>query len=131
MLAQNQRLISSRVADKLPHGQKILPLAELPTIQPSFRELAMPIPMTAQQVLDREFLEIRCKILEVAAALDRLERAEGTVDADPRVARLQEALSVLCDENSDRAEQIQMIFSRPYEPAWREKFGLTTLRKAK
>ena len=91
----------------------------------------MPIPMTAQQVLDREFLEIRCKILEVAAALDRLERAEGTVDADRRLTLLHDAISALSVDGADRAEQIQMIFSRRYEPGWREKFGLTTIRKAK
>ena len=30
--------------------------------------------MNSEQILDREFLEIRAKILEVAAALDRLDR---------------------------------------------------------
>ena len=50
----------------------------------------MPIPMTAKQVLDREFLEIRCKILEIAAALDRLERAEGALEGDPRMELLRE-----------------------------------------
>ena len=30
--------------------------------------------MNSKQILDREFLEIRAKILEVAAALDRIER---------------------------------------------------------
>ena len=91
----------------------------------------MPNPMTAKQVLDREFLEIRCKILEIAAALDRLERAEGALDGDPRVVLLRESLQVLLAENGDRAEQVQMVFSRRYEPNWREKFGLNAIRKAK
>jgi hypothetical protein len=91
----------------------------------------MPIPMTAKQVLDREYLEIRCKILEIAAAFDRLERAEGAVDSDPRLAAVREALQILLSEKPDRAEQVQMVFSRRYEPAWREKFGLNVIRKAR
>lgn len=87
--------------------------------------------MTAKQVLDREFLEIRCKILEIAASFDRLERADGVIDGDPRLSLLREALQMLMSENSDRAEQIQMIFSRQYEPTWREKFGLNAVRKAR
>jgi hypothetical protein len=35
----------------------------------------MPIPLDATEVLNREFLEIRAKLLEIAAALDRLDRA--------------------------------------------------------
>jgi hypothetical protein len=78
----------------------------------------MPLPLTAPEVLSREFLEIRCKILELAAAFDRLERAEGSVADDPRLARLREALTVVLDDSDDRAEQVQMVFSRPYDDAW-------------
>ena len=44
--------------------------------------------MSAQQILDREFLEMRAKILEVSATLDRLERAEGPVTDAPPLAQL-------------------------------------------
>ena len=91
----------------------------------------MPIPMTAKQILDREFLETRCKILEIAAALDRLARAEGSVDSDTRMTLIREALQVLMSDADDRAEQVQMVFSRRYEPNWREKFGLNSIRKAR
>jgi hypothetical protein len=80
----------------------------------------MPLPLSAPEVLNREFLEIRCKILDLAAAFDRLSRAEGAVDVDPRMARLREALTLLLEENQDRAEQVQMIFSRAYDDAWRK-----------
>jgi hypothetical protein len=80
----------------------------------------MPPLLSAPEVLNREFLEIRCKILELAAAFDRLQRADGSVDDDPRLARLQEALSVVLDQSSDRAEQVQMIFSRAYDDDWQE-----------
>jgi hypothetical protein len=78
------------------------------------------MPLCAPEVLDREFLEIRCKMLDLAAAFDRLTRAEGSVSGDPRLARLREALSIVLEEPQDRAEQVQMIFSRPYEEQWRE-----------
>ena len=78
--------------------------------------------LSAPEVLNREFLEIRGKILELAAAFDRLQRADGAVDEDPRLARLREALSVLLESSPDRAEQVQMIFSRAYEDDWQAKF---------
>ncbi len=40
----------------------------------------MPTAMPAAEVLDREFLEIRAKILEIAASLDRLDRGEDFQD---------------------------------------------------
>ena len=80
----------------------------------------MPLPLTAAEVLNREFLEIRCKILELAASFDRLERAEGAVSGDPRLARLHEALAIVADSQPDRAEHIQLIFSRSYDEAWRQ-----------
>lgn len=82
--------------------------------------------MTAQQVLNREFLEIRAKILELAASFDRLERSEGSVTDDQRLERIHEALSVLGEGGGGRAERVQLIFSRSYEEAWPEKYGLST-----
>lgn len=76
--------------------------------------------LTAPEVLAREFLEVRCKILELAAAFDRLDRAEGNVGEDPRLTRVREALEVLCEEKNDRAEQVQMVFSRPYDDDWQK-----------
>ena len=87
-------------------------------------EAPMPTPMTAPAVLDREFLEIRAKLLELAASFDRMDRGEGTVEGDPRLALFREALEVLLSDLPNRAEEIQIIFSRQYEDDWREKFGL-------
>ena len=84
----------------------------------------MSIPMSASEVLDREFLEVRAKILELAAALDRLDRAAGSVDGDPRLQLVHEGLQVLHSDKGERAEQVQLIFSRPYEDDWQEKFNL-------
>jgi hypothetical protein len=79
----------------------------------------MPIPLDAQEVLNREFLEIRAGLLQIAASLDRLTRAEGSVAADPRLAGVRQALEILAGDGMDRAEQIQLVFSRPYETDWR------------
>jgi hypothetical protein len=80
----------------------------------------MPPLLSAPEVLNREFLEIRCKILDLAAAFDRVQRADGSVEDDPRLARLREALSIMLEQSDDRAEQVQMIFSRTYEDNWQE-----------
>ena len=79
-------------------------------------------PLTAAEVLEREFLNIRACILEVGAMLDRLERAEGDVHLDPRCQRIERALAVLAQHGVPRAEQIQMIFSLPFEEDWQEQF---------
>ena len=76
-------------------------------------------------MLNREFLDIRCKILELAAAFDRLERADGSVDEDPRLARLREALAIVLEQAGERAEQVQMIFSRDYDDEWLSKFKIS------
>lgn len=78
----------------------------------------MTLPLSAAEVLSREFLEIRAKILEIAAAFDRLERSAGDVSDDPRIARLHEALKVVGEPQGDRAEQVQLVFSREYDKQW-------------
>jgi hypothetical protein len=80
--------------------------------------------MPAREVLDREFLEVRAKILEIAASLDRLDRGDGTVASDPRYANLTQGISVLLESDPARAERVQLLFSRPYEDEWRESLGI-------
>jgi hypothetical protein len=80
--------------------------------------------MTAEQILNREFLEIRGKILELAASLDRMERSQGDVAQHPRRQQLREALGILLDHGSDRAERVQLLFSRPYHDHWPADFEL-------
>ena len=84
--------------------------------------------LTAAEIIDREFLEIRAKILELAASFDRLDRADGSVDGDPRMSLLAEALQVISGDQRERAEQVQLLFSRQYEDDWREQFGVGSVR---
>ncbi len=76
----------------------------------------------AVQVLDREFLDIRCRVIDIAAAMDRIDRAEGRVEAhaDPRMVRLKNAIALLVGESPSRAERVQLMFSDEYDPNWRE-----------
>jgi hypothetical protein len=82
----------------------------------------MPSALTAPEILEREFLETRCKLLEVAAALDRLDRAGGSVTGDPRRQKIDRALGVLVNADGNRAEQLQLLFSLDYDPDWRKRF---------
>ena len=88
----------------------------------------MPIPLTAPEVLAREFLEVRARILQIAASLDRLQRAEGDVTDDSRQQQLQRALALLQSAEPDRAEKIQLLFSRAYDENWLENLGVKSRR---
>ncbi len=78
----------------------------------------MPIPLDASEVLNREFLEIRARLLHLAASLDRLDRAEGSVAGDDRLEKIRQGLALLASDDADRAEKIQLLFSRPYDEDW-------------
>lgn len=84
-----------------------------------------PQAMPAESVLDREYLEIRAKLLEVAASFDRMERGDGSVAADPRVQQFRDAMEMILSSGGNRAEQLQLIFSRPYSSDWRQAFELS------
>lgn len=79
----------------------------------------------ALEVLDREFLELRAGLLQVAAQLDRLDRAAGSVADDPRMEGVRRALQVLAGPEVNRAEQVQLVFSRPYDADWKETLQLS------
>ena len=81
--------------------------------------------MQSTPVIEQEFLPLRAKLLEIGAALDRLERANALTEREPRVVKIRAAIDALLGSGGDRAEQIQLVFSRPFEDDWREVFGLT------
>ena len=74
----------------------------------------------ADAVLNREFLETRNKVLELAAALDRFDRAPEQPGHAPdrRLAQLRRAIEALLQPGPDRAETIQQVFSLEYDPSW-------------
>ena len=81
------------------------------------------MPISVSRTLDNEFLGIRCRLIELAAALDRIGRAgaggcqpaatnAGTRD-DPRMAQIRRSLEILAGDAPGRAERVQMEFSLP------------------
>ncbi len=72
-------------------------------------------PKTAQELLDMYFLDIRSALLEAAAALDRIERAqtEGGPIKDSRLDKLFEACDIIRQEKNNRAERFLTLFSDP------------------
>jgi hypothetical protein len=71
--------------------------------------------MTRQQVLDLYFMDARCKLIELAAFLDRVERSEG--EADFRLAAIRKALPLLQSGQQEKAEAVLLSLSDPtHEP---------------
>jgi hypothetical protein len=81
---------------------------------------------TGCRVLDQEYLPIRAKLLEIAAALDRVDRSGRANAEDVRVEQIRQAIATLLRPDDDRAEQIQLLFSRPYDDEWQEKLLATS-----
>ena len=77
-------------------------------------------PQSGREILDQEYLLVRAKILEIAAVLERISRAEGTTMDDPRWAQLRRAIELVLEQADGRAEQVQLLFSQAYDPGWRE-----------
>jgi hypothetical protein len=71
-------------------------------------------PLTSTQLVDEYFIENRNRLLELAAFLDRIDRADpGIMAADFRMQVFQEGLAVLSGAGPNRLEQIQMLLSDP------------------
>ena len=88
---------------------------------------AMPVKLSRDELVDREFLEIRCRLIDIAASLDRLDRSDaGTpIVSDPRGTKLIEAIRLLTDSRGDRTRRVQMVFSDTYDGAWRSGRSVT------
>ena len=67
------------------------------------------INMTRREVLDLYFMDARSKLLDVAAFLDRVDRAEG--DADFRLGEFRKAMKCLEAAKPMRAEKVLLTLS--------------------
>ncbi len=65
--------------------------------------------MTKQQVLDLYFLDARHKLIEIAAFLDRVERATGKEDF--RLKSFRAVLAKLDGKKKNKAKNILLAFS--------------------
>src|SRR5206468_2317593 len=72
-------------------------------LRPSAPEPAMS-PLPAPKALDNFFLEARCRLLDLAAILDRIGRGRDASSAsgDPRLDKIRKALEVLHDQSGGR-----------------------------
>jgi hypothetical protein len=77
--------------------------------------IAVSAPTSATEPLDRDFLGIRCRLIELAAAFDRIDRGGNSAAGDPRMAQIRRSLELLAGDEPDRALRVQMVFSLPYE----------------
>ncbi len=71
--------------------------------------------LTSSQLIDEYFVENRNRVLEIAAFLDRLDRADesGKSVLDFRLRAMAEALNVLAGPAGSRLGRIQEILSDP------------------
>ncbi|MCA9011740.1 MAG: hypothetical protein KDB01_18430 [Planctomycetaceae bacterium] len=69
-------------------------------------------PQSQEQVIGMYFLEHRAKLLDIAAFLDRIDRAQPDVEAsDFRHDAFKQAISLLIDGEPDRAKRILELLS--------------------
>jgi hypothetical protein len=67
--------------------------------------------MTRNEILDLYFMDARSKLIDVAAFLDRVDRASG--EADFRLAAIRTALKALDGDQPERAKQVLLSLSDP------------------
>ncbi len=67
--------------------------------------------MTRRELLDLYFMDARSKLIDLAAFLDRVQRAEG--EEDFRLRAFRAALQELSKEDPNRARNVLLTFSDP------------------
>lgn len=67
--------------------------------------------MTRQQILDLYFMDARHKLIDLAAFIDRVERASGPEDF--RMQAFRDALNALGKGKKQRARKVLLTFSDP------------------
>ena len=72
-------------------------------------------PLSAQEILESSFLENRARILEIAAFLDRIERADDSAQAtnDFRYQAMLRAVGYLLKPSGNRSRDILESLSDP------------------
>jgi len=80
-----------------------------------FSKPVLRAPKTAKELLDIYFLDMRSALLETAAAMDRIQRAESgnEIMEDPRMQQLIDSLEILKSRKEGRAEAFLRLLSDP------------------
>lgn len=85
---------------------------------------------SANDVLEESFLDVRAKLIEVAACLDRIDRtaeSTGTCLSEMQLVqreKIRAAIEICGSNDADRAERLQQLFSRSFDPDWRQTMSL-------
>lgn len=66
---------------------------------------------SAAETLGEQYLEMRGRILALAADFDRIDRTGPDAKADPRLADLQDCVRELLSDQPGRAERVQLRLS--------------------
>ena len=69
-------------------------------------------PLSRERAVDLYFMEHRAKVIDIAAFLDRVDRA-GAGSDDFRMAAFRDALRLLSDGQPERARRVLELFSDP------------------
>ncbi|MEE2908265.1 MAG: hypothetical protein VX527_10610 [Planctomycetota bacterium] len=68
---------------------------------------SMPCPLSREEVADAYFLEHRAKLIDIAAFLDRIDRATSdSPSEDFRITAFRSCITKLLDGEGDRARRI-------------------------
>ena len=91
--------------------------------------MSSPSPQSADAILDESFLEVRAKLLEVAAVLDRIDRASQDAhslsdSSMDQLNKLAAGMNICLTEGPDRAARLQQLFSRSFSDSWRQEMSL-------
>ena len=81
---------------------------------------------SSEQIVVDEFMIARAKIVELAATLDRIERAEGEVEDSKNMQLLIQGMHILCDDEPEKAKRVQLLMSRQYDPNWQSQMSIST-----
>lgn len=68
-------------------------------------------PLTKSEIIDRYFLEHRAKLLDIAAFLDRVDRASGDEHTDFRIKALLDCAKELHLNEVGRTERMLLLLS--------------------
>ena len=79
---------------------------------------------SAEQIVADDFMIARARIVELAATLDRIERATGDVEDSKNMQLLIQGMQVLCDEEFEKAKRVQLLMSRHYDPQWQSQMSI-------
>jgi hypothetical protein len=79
------------------------------------KDMASTCPMELNKIVDEYFTENRHRLIELAAFLDRMDRAHDghSPEHDFRIAALRKAIPMLLQPGPQRVKRIQLLLSDP------------------